>query len=67
MYQKGDKYKVIMEGEERYFRYTHDVTEYVIDKAHFEIDYYDLNRNLKDLNKNEIVELRDDCVIKRIA
>ncbi len=67
MYKNGDKYKVVMEGEERYFRYTHDVAEYVVDKAHFEVDYYDLSNNLKHLNKHEIIEIRDDCVIERIA
>lgn len=67
MYKKGDKYKVVMEGEERYFRYSHDVAEYVIDKAYFEVDYYDLTTNLKDLNKHETIELRADCIIKRIA
>lgn len=67
MYKKGDKYQVVIEGEERFFRYTHDVVEFVIDKTFFEVDYYDLSTNLKHLNKHDTFELRDDCVIKRIA
>ena len=67
MYQKGDKYQVIVEGEERYFRYTHEVIDFVVDKTFFEVDQYDLGVNLKLLNKHEIIDLSNECTIKRIA
>jgi hypothetical protein len=67
MYQKGDKFQVIIEGEERFFRYSHDVVDFVSDKTHFEVDEYALTVDLKYLDKHDVIELREDCVIKRIA
>jgi hypothetical protein len=66
-YQKGDKFKVIIEGSEHYFRYVEDVIDHVHCNTCFEVDSEALRTDLKYLNKHDDIELRDDCVIKRIA
>jgi hypothetical protein len=67
MYEKGDKFRVNIEGSERYFRYVDDVIDHVTCNTYFEVDSVALRAELKYLNKHEDIELRDDCIIKRIA
>jgi predicted ATP-dependent serine protease len=66
-YQKGDKFKVNIEGSEHFFRYVDDVIDHVQCNTCFEVDSDALRVDLKYLNKNEIIELRYDCIVKRIA
>lgn len=66
-YQKGDKFKVVIEGSEQYFRYVDDVIDYVQCNTFFEVDSEAFRADLKHLNKHDYIELRDDCIIKRIA
>jgi len=63
---RSDKYKAVIEGEENFFRYVDEVIDHVENSTCFEIDSYDLRVNLKHLNKNETLELRDDCKITRV-
>lgn len=67
MKQTGDKFKVTIEGEERYFRYIDEVIDHVECSTCFEVDSLALSTDLKYTNKHNKVELRDDCVIERIA
>jgi len=67
MKQTGDKFKVVIEGGERYFRYVDEVIDHVECSTCFEVDSVALRDDLKDTNKHDKVELRDDCVIERIA
>lgn len=66
-YRKGDKYKVTIEGSEHFFRYVDEVIDQVCNDTHFEVDSQALRSDLKYLNKNDTIELREDCIIKRIA
>ena len=66
-YQKGGKFKVIIEGEERWFKYVDDVIDHVRCNTHFEADAEALRVDLKYLNKSDDVELRYNCIITRIA
>lgn len=61
-----DKYRTVIEGEERYFRYVDEVIDHVESATCFEVDAYDLRVNLKALNKHEVWSLRDDCLIQRV-
>lgn len=67
MYQKGDKFKVTIEGQERYFRYIDEVVEHVENSTYFEVDSHALSTEIKYTDKHDKVELREDCVIERIA
>ena len=67
MRQKGDKYKVTIEGFIFYFRYIDEVIDHVECNTHFEIDDVALRVDLKHINKHDKIELRYDCVIERIA
>lgn len=62
-----DKFKVIIEGSEHYFRYVDDVIDQIQSDTHFEVDSEALRADLKHLNKNDTIELRYDCIVKRIA
>ncbi|USK54213.1 hypothetical protein LIS82_22000 [Cytobacillus solani] len=66
-YQKGNKFKVVIEGTEHYFRYVDDVIDHVQCNTYFEVDSVALRADLKYLNKREDIELREDCIIERIA
>lgn len=63
---RSDKYRTVIEGEERFFRYADEVIDHVEDKTSFEVDSLDLRVNLKSLHKHETLSLRDDCVIQRV-
>lgn len=67
MYQKGDKYKVTIEGFIFYFRYIDEVIDHVECNTCFEVDSAALRIDLKYTNKHDKIELRDDCVIERVA
>ncbi|MGG2081680.1 hypothetical protein [Lysinibacillus pakistanensis] len=67
MYKQGNKYKVTFDGEEKHFRYTYDVADFIIKIATFAVDYYELSESLKALNKNESMLLENKYVIERIA
>lgn len=66
-YKKGHKFKLHIDGYERYFRYVDEVIEYIDCTVYFEFDQYDAYILLKDLNKHETVEFRFDCIVTRIA
>lgn len=63
---RGDKYRSVIEGEERFFRYVHEVVDHVESATCFEVDSHDLTVNLKELNQHQALILRDDCLIQRL-
>lgn len=67
MYEKGDKFKVTIEGKEKYFRYIDEVIEHVENFTYFEVDSHALSTELKYTDKNDKVKMREDCEIERIA